>query len=65
MVCTAVSAYSALTFYNGICCLGRFLLYKEDFLYSPETKRENNYCLENVYTARKITIRHYAPPTSG
>jgi hypothetical protein len=42
MVCTAVSAHSALTFYNGIWCLGRFLLYKADFMYSPETKRKNN-----------------------
>ena len=40
MVCTAVSAHSSLTFYNGIWCLGRFLLYKADFLYSPETKRK-------------------------
>jgi hypothetical protein len=40
MVCIAVSGHSALTLYNRIWCLGRFLLYKADFQYSPETKKK-------------------------
>jgi hypothetical protein len=39
-VCIAVPGHSALTFYNRILCLGRFLLYKADFQYSPETKKK-------------------------
>jgi hypothetical protein len=54
MVCTVVSAHSALTFFNRIWCLGGFLLYKADFLYSPEKNKKKQllpakctHCQEN------------------
>jgi hypothetical protein len=51
MVCKGVSGHGALTFYNRISCTDRFLLYKADFQYSPETKKKKQllsaYCIHN------------------